>query len=247
MKHLLEHALLPWLRNYMGTPSTIKTRVLRTAGIGESQIDSRIGDMMTSSNPTVGLAAHSGQVDIRITAKAETEGEAEQLINPIEEELRRRVGSWIYGGEKETIEQIIIDLLKQRNMTLSVIEMGTSETVRQRLQAVRDSAAVLASMREGSSLDASRNKWSASTTLDDVARMAAEAELKAGQANSLAVVIQSEDNHPLPRGTAIAVVSPTATRVRSFGWSADRTDITIWATTHAFAMLRRALISAPEP
>lgn len=248
MKHLLEHSLLPWLRDYMGTPSIIKTRVLRTAGIGESQIDSRIGDLMTASNPTVGLAAHSGQVDIRITAKAETEAEASQLIAPIEDELRRRVGAWIYGGEKESIEQILVDLLEQRNLRLSVIEMGTNETVRQRLEAVDGAKTVLASIREGSSLDSSRNKWSATTTLDDVARMAAEAELKVAEANFvMAVVIQSENDHPLPRGTAIAVVSPTATRLRSFGWSADRADIAVWATTHAFAMLRRALISAPEP
>ena len=56
MKHLMENAILPWLKSQMDSPALIRSLILRTAGIGESQIDARIGDLMTNANPTVGLA-----------------------------------------------------------------------------------------------------------------------------------------------------------------------------------------------
>ncbi|NJN44265.1 MAG: hypothetical protein HC806_05785 [Anaerolineae bacterium] len=51
-------------------------RILRTAGVGESQIDEKISDLEELTNPSVGLAAHSGQVDVRIVATAETKEQA---------------------------------------------------------------------------------------------------------------------------------------------------------------------------
>src|SRR5690606_40818430 len=76
LKYLMENNMLPWLAARMETPAVIISMVLRTAGIGESQIDARIGDLMTSANPTGGLAAHVGQTGGRSTAKAATEAEA---------------------------------------------------------------------------------------------------------------------------------------------------------------------------
>jgi molybdopterin-biosynthesis enzyme MoeA-like protein len=72
MEYLVQHALLPYLKKRFNLTGVIKSRVLHTAGVGESQIDDLIGDLERLSNPTVGLAAHSGQVDARITVKADT-------------------------------------------------------------------------------------------------------------------------------------------------------------------------------
>ena len=73
----MTNTVIPLLVKRMGGTKTIKARVLRTCAVGESDIDRAIGDLMTLANPTVGLAAHSGQTDVRITAKADTEAEAE--------------------------------------------------------------------------------------------------------------------------------------------------------------------------
>ena len=81
LKHLMETRVIPFLREKLQTGQLIiKSKTLRTCGIGESTVDSRIGDLMRSSNPTVGLAAHPGQTDVRITAKAENEAQADRLI-----------------------------------------------------------------------------------------------------------------------------------------------------------------------
>ena len=124
MEHLLEHAVLPHFRKNFALNSVIVARILHTAGVGESQIDEKIGDLEEQANPMVGLAAHSGQVDIRIIAKARTMDKAQHLIQPVETEIRQRLGHWIYGADGENLEDAALNLLRERNWHLTVVEGG---------------------------------------------------------------------------------------------------------------------------
>ena len=133
MEHLMEHAVIPYLRKRFGLQGLIKTRILRTAGGGELAIDHQIADLEKLSNPTVGLSAHAGSVDIRITAKAETEAEANQLIQPIEAELHLRLGEWIYGADNETLEEVALAHLEELGWNLAVVESGLGGRLTQRL------------------------------------------------------------------------------------------------------------------
>jgi nicotinamide-nucleotide amidase len=121
MEYLMENAILPYLRRRYQLHGIIKTRLLHAAGAGESQIDDLIGDLEILSNPTVGLAAHSGQVDVRITAKAGSEAEADLLIAPIEKIIRERLGEWIYGSDLETLEQMALQHLTDLGWSLGVV------------------------------------------------------------------------------------------------------------------------------
>ena len=82
MKFLMNEKVVPYLRQKFGiTNQIIKEKILKVAGIGESSLDDAIGTtLLEASNPTVGLAAHSGQIDVRIAAKAETTDQADTLI-----------------------------------------------------------------------------------------------------------------------------------------------------------------------
>jgi competence/damage-inducible protein CinA-like protein len=124
MEHLLEYTVIPELHRRFKLDSVLVVRLLHTTGAGESQIDEIIGDLETLGNPTVGLAAHSGQVDVRITAKAATESAARALISPVEEEIRGRLGAWIYGTDAETLAASAIERLHARSWTYSLIEAG---------------------------------------------------------------------------------------------------------------------------
>jgi nicotinamide-nucleotide amidase len=106
----------------MGGAKVTKIRILRTCAVGESNVDRAIGDLMTTTNPTVGLAAHAGQTDVRITARADTEAEADALIAPLEAEVRQRLGVAVYGVEKETVPEVIGRLLTKKNIRLGVID-----------------------------------------------------------------------------------------------------------------------------
>ena len=136
MEHLLENTILDYLRTRYQLSGMIKARVLHTAGVGESVIDNLIGDLEELANPTVGLAAHSGQVDVRITAKGASEAEADALIGQVEEELRHRLGKWIYGADEETLEGKALQALSEKGWSLVVIESGLSGELTQRLTAV---------------------------------------------------------------------------------------------------------------
>lgn len=129
MKFLMEHNILPYLREKTGLPAIIKARVLRTAGIGESMVDDLISEFMTAANPTVGLAAHSGQTDIRITARATSESEADALISPIEIAIRQKVGKFIFGIDKDSLEETLARFLQEQAIKIVVCEAGTNGTL----------------------------------------------------------------------------------------------------------------------
>ncbi|MDP2993511.1 MAG: molybdopterin-binding protein, partial [Anaerolineales bacterium] len=80
METLLTDAIVPYLQKHFDLHAVLKIRTLHVSGLGEGMIDDQIGDLETLANPTVGLTAHSGVVDIRIAAKAETEAEAGRMI-----------------------------------------------------------------------------------------------------------------------------------------------------------------------
>ncbi len=76
------------------------------------------------SNPTVGLAAHTGVVDIRITAKAKNENEANTMMDEIESQVRERLGSIVFGVDEDTLEEVTLNLLAKKGLTLTAIESG---------------------------------------------------------------------------------------------------------------------------
>ena len=133
MERLVQEAVLPYLRQRFQLRSVIKARLLHTAGVGESQIDERIADLEELSNPTVGLAAHSGQVDVRITAKAGTDFEADALIAEVESTVRARLGDWIYGADQETLEQVVLSGLHSKGWRLAIVEAGLRGELLRRL------------------------------------------------------------------------------------------------------------------
>jgi nicotinamide-nucleotide amidase len=133
MEYLMQNAILPYLRERFHLKGIIKARLLHTAGVGESQIDDRIADLERSINPTVGLAAHSGQVDVRITAKAESAAEADAMIAEVEQLVRDRLGDWIYGSDQDTLEQTALQALQRRGWDLAVVEAGLGGELVRRL------------------------------------------------------------------------------------------------------------------
>lgn len=125
LDHMMENTVIPLLIERMGGIKITRVRVLRTCAVGESNIDRGIGDLMTEGNPTVGLAAHIGQTDVRITAKADTEEEADTLVAGMEEKLRERLGVAVYGVGKVTVAEVVGDLMQEKSLRLGVVDTLT--------------------------------------------------------------------------------------------------------------------------
>jgi len=123
MKWLFDNELLPYLREKFGLSQTIHYRVLKVADIGESAVDDRIGQLIAESdNPTVGVLAHPGQVDVRIAARADTKDRAAGLIDPVEEQVRILLGNHVFATDDETIHSVTGELLKAEGITISTCE-----------------------------------------------------------------------------------------------------------------------------
>lgn len=242
MKHLLENSLIPWLRGYLGETAVIRSRTLRTVGIGESQVDARIADLMTGVNPTVGLAAHSGQTDIRITAKARDETEAQTLIDPVEGELRRRLGDWIYGTGAQSIEEVIVPLLRERHASISCIEAGTSGVLAQRLRNVESAPETLTHNMVVETAEQLRQETgSTETDVRALAKAAAQFMRKNYPAtHGAAIILHITKDGVVEAGMAVAAEDRHRSRVSS--WTAERTDASVWVSTHCLALLWRLLL-----
>src|SRR5215204_2589774 len=124
MEHILHESIIPYLQKRFELSEIIKIRILHCAGLGEGMIDEKIDDLETLSNPTVGLAAHTGVVDIRIAAKAKNEAEADAMIAQIEQQIRERLGDVVFGADEDTLQDVVLNEVAKRGWTLIAVESG---------------------------------------------------------------------------------------------------------------------------
>lgn len=95
-----------------------------------------IGDLFRNSvNPSIGVLAHPGQVDVRITARANSISEAEKMTDEMEKEINAILGDSIYGIGEITLDEVLSKLLAEKNKTLSIVETNSGGSVIQRLGA----------------------------------------------------------------------------------------------------------------
>ena len=135
MKWLFENEVEPYLRRKFNLAEVIHYRVLKIVGVGESAVDDKIGHLIAnSSNPTVGVLALPGQVDVRIAAKAANRDEAMRLIAPLEAEVRELLGNAIFAADDETMEHVVGKLLRAQNKSVAVYEDLTCGQLAERLQ-----------------------------------------------------------------------------------------------------------------
>ena len=122
----------PWLMGL--SEGIIRSRTLRIFGMGESSVESLLRDRMNElTNPTLAPYAKEGEVELRITAKAATADEADDLIAPVEAEVRALLGDLIYGADVSSLEQVVLPLLKERGLTLGTAESCTGGLIAKRM------------------------------------------------------------------------------------------------------------------
>ncbi len=136
MEHILHESVIPYLQKKFKLHEIIKVRLIRLAGIGEGMIDDKIGDLEKLTNPTVGLAAHSGVVDVRIAAKAENETQANSMIAEIEAQVRERLGSAVFGVDEDTLESITFNAVERCGWKLILLESGLPESIKLKLPGI---------------------------------------------------------------------------------------------------------------
>lgn len=132
---------MPYLRTL--SDEVILSHNLNIVGSGESTVEAKLVDMMNElTNPTLAPYAKEGEVQLRITAKAKTAQEAEELAKPVIENVRAVLGDIIYGMDVISLEQVVFDLLCEKNMTISTAESCTGGFIAKRITDLRGSSKV---------------------------------------------------------------------------------------------------------
>jgi nicotinamide-nucleotide amidase len=247
MKFLMNEKVVPYLRQNFGiTSQIIKEKILKVAGIGESALDDAIGtELLEASNPTVGLAAHSGQVDVRIAAKAETTAQADLLIAGAEVEIRRRVGQYVFGIDNDTVEQALITALREQNAGLVIGEIGIDPVISGRLKSAP--AEILKAVVSYPTPEAVAQSLGidSSLALRQIAERAAEQFCKQHGVTVALVVVSHpdalEDHADSNDGSGVAVWVDGSLRSRAYGFGGGTDTAKEWTGTWAMSMAWRML------
>jgi nicotinamide-nucleotide amidase len=124
MEAMFEQEVVPRLQRLAGG-QVLRWRVFRFVGIGESALTDRLGELMESVNPTLGTLVKPGEVWLRVAAKANSEAEAEALLDSMEEQIRQRVGEWLLAIGDEPIEVLVGQRLRELGWAIATAESIT--------------------------------------------------------------------------------------------------------------------------
>lgn len=132
LKPMFEKYVMPYLEGKSG--EKIFSRVLRIYGMGESMVEEKVRDLLEKQqNPTIAPLASFGEVTLRLTVKCKRDQDPWPLIKPLEDEIRRRLGDAIYGVDDDTLESVVVDLLKKNDCTLATAESCTGGLIANRI------------------------------------------------------------------------------------------------------------------
>ncbi len=148
MKEMVTGTVLPDLARRAGLSSVIRSRTLRTWGQSESglaeMLADRIDELDVTGNPTIAfLASGIEGLKVRMTAKADDDAAAEAILDAEEAVLLPIIGEYVFGRDDETMESVVLDLLRERALTLAVAESVTGGLITARLTDIPGASEVL--------------------------------------------------------------------------------------------------------
>ena len=143
MRAMWQATAAPWLQAAGLAEGVFASRMLHFWGVGESNLAEQMADLLEASNPTVAPYAGSGEVKLRITARAATAGAAAQLLEPVEAEIRARTGALCFGVDEASLASVVLEQLRSRGQTLAVAESCTGGGLGAALAAVPGASDVL--------------------------------------------------------------------------------------------------------
>lgn len=213
MEQIFHESIVPYLQKRFNLDEIIKIRILHCAGLGEGTIDEKIADLETLGNPTVGLAAHTGVVDIRIAAKAKRESEADRMIADIETDLRERLGNAVFGADEDTLEAVALRVTASRGWGLIGLESNLNGLLAQKIPQTVSAA----DLRPATLLKTLR-----------AALYSAHADA------ALGVIVNFED-----RSADLALIAPRFEEIRRVTYGGPPRSLPQWALNLALDWLRR--------
>lgn len=245
----------PYLQNLQ--PEVIRSQMIKVCGMGESQVEDKLLDLIDKQdNPTIATYAKTGEVHIRVTAKAANEEETKKLVKPVVKEIKSRLGDCVYSTkEDETLEMAVVKLLEKYNLTVTTAESCTGGLLSGRIVNVPGTSEVF---REGfitysnkakrKYLDVSKStlKKYGAVSEQTAREMATGAVFATDSDASVAVTgIAGPDGgtEEKPVGLVyIATYMKDSVKVESYQFKGNRAKVREQAVVKALDLLRRSIL-----
>lgn len=126
MENLIEENLIPYLKEKFPPSMIKKSKILKITGLGESSVNELIRDYMNKqTNFSFGIYANPEDIQIQITTQALTEKETEKLLQSSANRLTKILGNYVYGTDKQSLEEVVGNLLKTKKLKVAVAESCT--------------------------------------------------------------------------------------------------------------------------
>jgi nicotinamide-nucleotide amidase len=136
LRRMLEEQIVPRLLAKAGLPGAIFLKRFHSYGLGESHVDSLLSgveDLVPDGSVKLGFRAHYPQLETKLTARGRDMEDIRRKLEPVEREVRKRVGNFILGEDDQTLEGVILKELQTQQATLSLVETFTSGQMAARL------------------------------------------------------------------------------------------------------------------
>ena len=141
MQPMFDDSVMPYFE--AKSEFRLESRFLRIFGIGESAMEDMLIDLIdTQTNPTIAPYAKDGEVTLRITARYAKDRTEEDIITPVENEIRRRLGDAVYSNDNSNLEEVAAKLLMESKMTLALAESCTGGLLSAKLTEISGISAV---------------------------------------------------------------------------------------------------------
>ena len=112
MQPMLEATVFKYLKQRTGV--ILVSKMLKIFGIGESDLETRLMDLIESqNNPTIAPYASQGEITVRVTARCSDHNEASALLDPVVSEIKSRLGVLVYSEDGQSLEEVVFNLLKE--------------------------------------------------------------------------------------------------------------------------------------
>jgi nicotinamide-nucleotide amidase len=230
--------------------------MIRSWGISEARVGEMLDDLIHGSeNQTVAIIASAGEIKIRLTAAASSDEEAYGLIEPLETEVRRRLGDRVFGVDEETIEKVIHERLLELGWTIGSAESATGGLIARRLTMLGGTSATFRGSLVAYATDLKLSVLGVDPKVieehgvvseETAASMARGARGVLGVDVSVAVTGSAGPSKlEQPVGTMIvAVATPNTELVKTYMMPGDRERIRAYTATAALHLVRSALDQA---
>jgi len=225
--------------------------------MAEAQVAELLDDLFEGSdNPTVAYLAGSGEVRVRLTAKAASRSQAMDLVAPVEEEVRARLGRAVYGSDDDLLEEVIGRMLQDRGWRVACAESLTGGALGARLTEIPGASLWFAGSAVCYTNEAKRQVLGVPEAIlegpgavsEECARAMAEgARLLYGAEVGVALtgVAGPEEQERRPPGTVwVAVLGGGGEELRKVVAPGDRQGVRRWAVQSGLILLRKRLLEA---